>query len=408
VVGGEASSHEQCLDAITLFRTSPMWFRKLRSHRDPEARGGVAIAPRRSKKFGPRSVEALEERALMSMGMQMMSPPHHASSAQFYKQTNLVSDVAGLATHTDPDLINPWGIAHSSSSPWWVNDNGTGLATLYDGSGVKQGLKVTIPPPAGSPAGTTSTPTGIVFNPSTTDFGGAHFIFDTEDGTISAWTSGTSAVLEKDNSAKGAVYKGLALATVNGTGHLFATNFHDGTIEEYDNAFNRVTLPSGAFTDHHIPHSFAPFGIANINGDLFVTYAKQNAAKHDDVAGPRRGFVDEFDTSGHLIQRVATRGTLNSPWGLAMAPSNFGQFSSDLLVGNFGDGRINAFKPIGNGKFQFVDQLRDSKGQPITIDGLWSLAFGNGGAAGPTNTLFFSAGINGEADGLFGSLTASM
>jgi uncharacterized protein (TIGR03118 family) len=398
-----------------------MWFRNLRVHQDSKARGGVVPAPHRSPKFGPRVVEALEDRALMSMGVhahQMLTPPPTS-----FTQTNLVSDIPGMAANTDRNLVNPWGITHTQTSPWWVADNNAGVSTLYNGNtGAKIPLTVTIPSPS---APTGGTPTGIVSNTSTTDFlvngagTAAHFIFATEDGTIAAWNSGGSAVIKADNSsnpsaAKGAVYKGLALASNSGANYLYAANFRAGTIDVFDSSFHQVTLGSGAvsgtFADHHIPHSYAPFGIANINGNLFVTYAKQNAAKHDDVAGPRRGFVDEFDPSGHLIQRVATRGTLNSPWGLAVAPSSFGQFSGDLLIGNFGDGRINAFQfPSGNShQFQFVGQLSNSQGQPITIDGLWGLGVGNGAMAGSSSTLFFSAGIDGEQHGLFGTLTASM
>ncbi len=391
-----------------------MWFRKLRSHHDPAVRGSVALAPRRSQKFGPRVVEALEDRALMSTG----GHGHHTT----FMQTNLVSDISGRAQFTDPDLKNPWGLTHSSTSPWWVNDNGTGLSTLYNGSGMKQGLKVTIPPPRNSPAGTTSAPTGIVFNGISTDFvvtqgtksGASAFIFATEDGTISGWNptvASTQAILAVDNSGSGAVYKGLALASSGGNNYLYATNFRAGTVDVFDNKFAPHSFFVGQFTDRHlVTHGFAPFGIANINGNLFVTYAKQGAAKKDDVAGRGLGVVDKFDTSGHLLQRVAMHGSLNAPWGLAIAPSSFGQFKGDLLVGNFGNGRINAFKQLGNGKYQFVDQLRDSRNHPITIDGLWGLAFGSGNnnnASGPSTTLFFTAGLNGEADGLFGTLTAS-
>jgi uncharacterized protein (TIGR03118 family) len=429
VIGGEANSHERCLSAITLFRTSPMWFRKLRSQHDPAVRGSVAIAPRRSQKFGPRVVEALEDRALMSMG----GHGHHMLSTLHtsFVQTNLVSDGFVPAQFTDLKLKNPWGLVaapKSSSlpngSPWWVNDNGTGVSTLYNGNtGQPQSLIVTIPPPKGSPAGTTSAPTGIVFNGNQNEFlvgpkAPAAFIFATEDGTISGWNPQSpagpnAAVLEVDNSngGTGAVYKGLALASSGGSDFLYATNFRAGTIDVFDSSFHQVPLGSGAvsgkFTDPHLAHGFAPFGIANINGNLFVTYAKQDADKKDDVAGRGRGFVDKFDTSGHLIQRVATRGSLNAPWGLAVAPSSFGEFSGDLLVGNFGDGRVNAFKPMGNGRFRFDGQLRDAQRHPITIDGLWGLAVGNDGNAGPSSTLFFTAGLNGEMDGLFGTLTAS-
>jgi uncharacterized protein (TIGR03118 family) len=403
-----------------------MWFRNPRMRQEPKARGGVAPSTRRPPKFGPRVVEALEDRALMSMGIHgshaMGLHSHHKPSPPqtSFTQTNLVSDIPGMAPTTDSQLVNPWGITHTATSPWWVSDNNAGVSTLYNGTGAKQGLVVTIPSPS-SPKG--GTPTGVVAN-TTTGFlvngpgTAARFIFATEDGTIVAWNPTTSAVIKADNSAsptaaKGAVYKGLAMASAGGANYLYATNFRSGKVDVFDSSFNQVPLGSGAitgkFADKHIPHSFAPFGIATINGNLFVTYAKQDSAKHDDAAGPRRGFVDEFDPSGDLIQRVATKGTLDSPWGLAVAPSSFGQFSGDLLVGDFGDGRINAFQiPSGmSHKFQSAGQLSDSQGRPISIDGLWGLDVGNGSAAGSSSTLFFSAGIDDEQHGLFGTLTAT-
>jgi uncharacterized protein (TIGR03118 family) len=332
------------------------------------------------------------------------------ASQGFYRQTNLVSNQPGVAAVTDTHLVNAWGMSHSPTSPWWVSDNGTGFSTLYTGGGVPQALVVTIPPPLGSPPGTTATPTGNVFNGSG-DFvvaqggvsGPARFIFATEDGTISGWNptvDPTHAILAADHSASGAVYKGLALASNASGNFLFATNFHQGTVDVFDEHFNLVHL-AGSFSDPDILPGFAPFGIATIGGNLYVTYAKQDADQHDDVAGPANGFVDVFDTNGNLLRRQATRGRLNSPWGVALAPADFGRFSNDLLVGNFGDGRINAIDPATG---DFLGQLRDQTNRPITIDGLWGLAFGNGGQAGPTNTLFFTAGPNDEADGLFGSL----
>ena len=336
----------------------------------------------------------------------------NAGSQGFYQQTNLVSDIAG-AQFTDTNLVNAWGLVHGPTTPWWVADNGTGVSTLYNGDGVKVPLTVTIPAPTGSPAGTTAAPTGVIFNGSGgfnvsengTSFSSL-FIFDTEDGTISGWNptfaDRTHAVLAMDRSnvGKGAVYKGLAIGSNSSGTFIFATNFRFGTIEMFDSNFKLVR----SFTDHHLPQSYAPFGIQNIGGNLYVTFAKQDAAKHDDVAGPGHGFVDVFDTNGHLMSRLISRGRLNSPWGLALAPNDFGQFSNDLLVGNFGDGHINAFDP-DTGAFR--GQLRDQKGNPIVIDGLWSLQFGNGAAAGPTNTLFFTAGIDGEAHGLFGKIESA-
>jgi uncharacterized protein (TIGR03118 family) len=357
--------------------------------------------------------------SILLVAMAFVSGPIQAKSGGFYRQTNLVSNIPGLARFTDSNLKNPWGLSHSSTSPWWVSDNGTGVSTLYRGDGtpfpVGSPLVVTIPPPAGSPAGTTSAPTGNIFN-GTSDFvvtgkngsGPSRFIFATEDGTISGWNPAadpTNAILEVDNSASGAVYKGLAIGSNSSGNFLYATNFNAGVVEMYDAQFK----PAGSFTDSSLStdcplpnQCFAPFGIQNINGSLYVTFALQDADKHDDAKGPGNGFVDVFDTSGNLIKRLISHGELNSPWGLALAPNGFGRFGKDLLVGNFGDGHINAYEP-DTGAFR--GQLKDPRGNPITIDGLWALGFGNGGTAGPTDTLFFTAGINDEADGLFGSIT---
>jgi uncharacterized protein (TIGR03118 family) len=329
--------------------------------------------------------------------------------ATSYIQHNLVSDLSGVATHTDPNLVNPWGIASSATSPFWVSDNHTGVSTLYNGSGTPRSLVVTIPPPAGGTP--PSAPTGVVFN-GTSDFQvagpgtAAHFIFATEDGTVAGWNSGTNAVREVDNSASGAVYKGLAIGN-NGSGNfLYAANFNSAAIDVFNGTYS-PTLLAGHFTDPNLPAGYAPFNIQNIGGTLFVTYALQNAAKHDDVAGAGHGFIDEFDLNGNLLKRFASNGVLNSPWGLALAPASFGSFANDLLVGNFGDGRINAFDPSTG---TFLGSLTDASNNPIAIEGLWGLRFGNGGNGGDPGTLFFSAGIPGpggvvEDHGLFGSIT---
>jgi uncharacterized protein (TIGR03118 family) len=350
----------------------------------------------------------LESRALMSQ-VHALAAHHHGKS--HLVQTNLVSD-GNSASHTDPKLVNPWGIADSSTSPFWLSDNGTGVSTLYNGSGTPSSLVVTIPTPPGD--ANAAAPTGIVFN-STTDFvvssggktGVSAFVFATEDGTISGWSpkvDGTHAILAVDNSSTSAVYKGLALASSTSGNRLYATNFRSGTVDVFDANFKPVALSSGAFHDSHIPAGFAPFGITNLGGDLLVTFAKQDGAKHDDVPGKGNGFVDLFDPNGNLIARVAKRGTLNSPWGLVVAPSSFGTFAGDLLVGDFGDGRINAYHLVGN-TAKFVGQVTKPSGKPLHIDGLWGLEFGNGAMAGSTNTLFFTAGPDGEQHGLFGSLT---
>ena len=327
-----------------------------------------------------------------------------------YQQTNLVSDGAVQARTTDGQLKNPWGIAAFPGGPFWISDNGMGVATLYDGKGDIVPLTVRIPPPAGSPPGTLATPTGAVWNPSGQAFllapdKAALFIFATEDGTIAAWNptvDRTAAVLKIDNSqgGNGAVYKGLALATNSQGVFLYATNFRNGTVDVFDSTFKPATL-AGSFSDPRIPTGYAPFGIALIDGNLFVSYALQDSAKHDDVAGQGHGFVDVFDTNGHLIRRFASRGALDSPWGMVRAPLDFGGFSSHVLIGNFGDGHISAFDSDGD----FRGQLRRPSGNRIIIDGLWGLFFGTGLAADP-NTLYFTAGTNHEADGLFGTVQA--
>ena len=319
-------------------------------------------------------------------------------------QTNLVSDIPGLARLTDPDLVNAWGVSFAPTSPFWISDNGTGLATLYSvpGSGPpsvsKVGLIVTIPPTAG---GTTSAPTGQVFNGGP-GFGGAVFLFASEDGVISSWNgSGTTAVVDKDFGSA-AVYKGLAISDPGmSDAVLYATNFRAGTIEAYNSSFAPAGLP-GNFTDPNLPQGYAPFNDKVIDGELYVTYAKQDAEKHDDEAGAGNGFVDIFNLDGTLKERLISGGALDSPWGLAIAPSSFGSFAGDLLVGNFGNGMINAYNATTGA---FVGALDGNDGSPLVIDGLWGLTVGNGSAAGGSlDTLFFTAGPNGESDGLFGSL----
>lgn len=323
-----------------------------------------------------------------------------------FRETDLVSDIPGRAQHFDPNLVNPWGISASAASPMWVSDNNAGVSTLYGGAGNAIPLVVKIPKPDGSDGGA---PTGTVFN-GTGGFRGDLFIFATEDGTIAGWNpsvSFTRARIERDRSTVGlgAVYKGLAIAN-NGSGdHLYATNFRFGTIEVFDTDYNLVSL-SGTFADPAIPAGFAPFNVQTLGvpASLYVTYAKQNAAKHDDVAGPGNGFVDVFDLNGNLMRRFASAGTLNSPWGLEIAPSTFGNFHDNLLVGNFGDGRINAFD-LATGRLR--GQLKSETNAPIDIEGLWALRVGNGGPAptgGDPNAVYFTAGINGESDGLFGTI----
>jgi uncharacterized protein (TIGR03118 family) len=334
------------------------------------------------------------------------------ASAQRYIQHNLVSDVPKLAARTDPNLVNAWGIASSGSGPIWIANNGSGTSTVYQGNGTPVPLVVTIPAGSANTEGG-GVPTGTVFN-GTGEFmvtensvsGSAIFIFAGEDGTISGWNpnvDAANAVLpaSADLSATGAVFKGVALGATASGNFLYATDFHDGFVQVFDSTFT----PTTTFTDPALTAlGFAPFGIANIGGNLFVSFAMQDGDKHDDVAGPGNGYVDVFDTSGTLLQQFAANGTLNSPWGMTLAPGNFGSFSGALLVGNFGDGRINAFDP---GTGAFLGQMKGPNGKsPLAIDGLWGLHFGNGGSGGRSNLLFFTAGPDHESHGLFGVLRA--
>jgi uncharacterized protein (TIGR03118 family) len=395
-------------------------------------------------------LEVLEERCLLSGNV---------------LQTNLVSDLPGVAAVTDPNLVNPWGISESPTtptrpgSPFWISDNNAGVSSLYNVPGpnntpvaINQ-LVVNIPTPTDPTGGT---PTGTVFdiapgsnafqitglNPAgKTTSAKAVFLFATEDGTLVGWNPGidptrkfagpngisAQAVIAKDNSGNnftepdpakqtGAVYKGLAIASSaapiftndpSSTTVLYATNFRSGQVEVYDTGFTRVTLPMGAFTDPKLPRGYAPFNVQVLGDKVYVTYAKQDATKHDDVAGPGHGFVDVYNLDGTGLQRLVTRGPLDSPWGLAIAPAGFAGITAPnnhpvLLVGNFGNGFINAFDST-NGNF--LGQLKDPDGEPIQIDGLWALKVGNGGNGGDPNAVYFTAGLFGETHGLFGSLT---
>ena len=361
------------------------------------------------------------------------------TQAQHYKQTNLVSDITGMAPTIDPNLKNPWGLTRSSGSPWWVANNNSGTSTLYDLKGnpfpPKQNggpLVVTVPPPGFAP-GTQSAPTGVVFNGST-DFllvpgkpgTQAIFIFATEDGTISGWnpganppTSATNAILKVDNSdkgsANGAVYKGMTSAEINGHRFLYVANFRSAKVEVYDTNFKLVHLGEDAFEPdgdgdsecddrdaERVPRGFAPFNIQNIGGTLFVTYAKQDAPRHDPVGGAGLGFVELFTPSGKHIGHLEHGDWFNAPWGAVWTTRDFGEFSNAILVGNFRSGWIAAFNGFTH---KFIGFLKNPDDSLVTIDGLWSLTFGNDATAGPANTLFFTAGINNENDGLFGTLT---
>jgi uncharacterized protein (TIGR03118 family) len=374
---------------------------------------------RRSRERRP-VVEGLENRALMSAVHDLTVHEHAAARARRavsgYQQTNLVSDLAGVAQFTDSNLKNPWGMAFSATtatkpgSPFWISNQMTGTTTLYtvnQSNTVTQGsLKTVTIPTAGSSSVTG--PTGQVFN-STTDFSipgpmgstvPAAFIFDTLQGTIEGWnpksTGGLNSAVIKVNNSSTAAYTGLAAGSSGGVNYLYAANdLARPGIEVYNGSFSKVTL-AGNFVDPKLPKGDVPYNIQNINGELFVTYRGSNF---------RGGAVAEFNTDGTFVKQIASNkssGNLQDPWGVALAPANFGKFSNDLLVGNFGNGRINAF----NSKGRFLGQLATTARKTIAISGLWAIAFGNGGSAGSPSDLYFTAGINNQADGLLGTLQA--
>ena len=331
-------------------------------------------------------------------------------------ETPLISDVATPGVMTDPNMVNPWGISYGPTSPFWLSDNNTGSTSIDSVSGAAVTVNtipaVTIPGPT---PGTTSSPTGQVFNPFPSAFAmpsgnPSTFLFATEDGTIAGWYTGTQASILVNDSANvgagdaasmtGAVYKGLAIGMSASGPTLYAANFRHGTVDMFSSTFQAIK----SFTDPTVPAGYAPFNVQMLNGTLYVTYAQQDAAKHDDVGGPGSGFVDAFDPNGNLIGRVGSGGTLDSPWGLAIAPPTFGSFAGDLLVGNFGDGTINVYNPTTDA---YLGQLTGAGGKPLAIDGLWALTPGNGGAGGDVDTIYFTAGPQGQTHGLFGSIIAA-
>ena len=332
---------------------------------------------------------------ILGLGLVVASP---CVGSPVFQVTNLVTNdqSANPAQITDLMLKNAWGISASATGPFWVSDNGTGLSTLYrvdpnTNATTKQALVVAIP-------GDGSV-TGQVFNNVAGNFNGDTFLFVSEDGTVSGWRGalGSNAeVLATGLSSN--VYKGAANAQIGGNSYLYAANFRSGAIDVLKGNAGAPTL-AGNFTDPGLPAGYAPFNIQNLDGKLYVTYALQDATRRDEVAGAGNGFVSVFDLNGNFLGRVGSHGTLNAPWGLAIAPGSFGSLAGDLLVGNFGDGTINAFDLTTS---TFVGQLLDGAGNPIVIDGLWGLIAGNGGSAGSPNKLYFTAGPNDEANGLFG------
>ena len=326
------------------------------------------------------------------------------ASAQKVNVTYLTSDINAVGAFQDTNLVNPWGMSIDPTGPWWFSDNATGLSTLYTSTGQPQGLVVTIPTASGSGTGS---PTGTVYNASTTDFKvhnfATPFLFCTEDGTVSGWYAGSQAFIAINNNASGAVYKGMALASAGGANYIYLANFHAGTVEAYDKNYTAHSFGSGAFVDSMIPSGYAPFNIQAIAGNkLVVTYAKQDAQKHDDVPGPGNGYVDIYDTSGNLQLRLAHNLYANSPWGVAVAPSSFAGFANDLLIGMFGSGAVSAFNPSTGA---WIGNMFDVNNLPLKINGLWGLTFGNGGSGGPVGTLYFTAGYFDEAHGIYGAIT---
>ena len=351
------------------------------------------------------------------------APP---AAAMGFTDTALVTDndtVVATALTIDANLQNPWGIAFAPGSPFWISDNNNNLSTLYSGIGANETQGVTGSASVGvaipaSAAGVQAKPTGQVYNGSggfmiTTSMGqeSALFIFDGEGGTIAAWAkdSGATAVTAYDdgvaNAGNHAVYKGLAIGAVGGATFLYATDLHNNKVDVFDTNFSKPAAMQGKFVDPNIPAGFAPFGIAALNGNLYVTFAKQDAAMHDEITGAGLGYVDVFDFSGNLVSQFASAGPLNAPWGIAIAPAGFGSLQGDVLIGNFGDGMINIFSPNGTALANAEGPLMSSAGQPFVFPGLWSLVFGNGDSDKPVTTLFYTAGFANQTDGVFGGIT---
>jgi uncharacterized protein (TIGR03118 family) len=363
-----------------------------------------------------------------SMGGSSVSQANPPPAAMGFADTALVSNssaVVATANKIDANLQNPWGIAVAPGLPFWISDNNSNLSTLYSGIGAIETQTITGSPNVGiaipaSAAGVQANPTGQVYNgnggfliPTTNGQESALFIFDGEGGTIAAWAndSGAAAVTAYDdglaNGANHAVYKGLALGAVGGATYLYATDLHNGKVDVFDTNFSKPAAMQGKFVDPKLPAGFVPFGIAALNGDLYVTFAKQDAAMHDETTGAGLGYVDIFDFSGNLMSQFASAGPLNAPWGIAIAPAGFGSLQGDVLIGNFGDGAINIFSPNGTAVANFEGPLMSSSGQPFAFPGLWSLVFGNGDADKPSTTLFYTAGFADQTDGVFGGITVT-
>jgi uncharacterized protein (TIGR03118 family) len=348
--------------------------------------------------------------AIGATGFGLLAIQAGSAQAADFNITNLVSDGSVVAKTIDPNLINPWGIATSSTSPFWISNNNSGTSTLYDSGGGKIPLTVSIPSWTGGGGGS---PTGIVFNGSGgfnvgngSATGSSAFLFATEDGTIQGWAPSVSTAtsfiaVNNGNGGVGAVYKGLAYGTVGGSSFLYAANFRGGAVEMYNSNFKLVNT----FTDPTVAAGYAPFNVQNLGGTLYVTYALQDASKHDDVAGAGHGYVDAFSLNGTFLRRIASvGGQINSPWGLDIAPTSFGALAGDLLVGNFRDGTISVFNPITG---LYDGKLLGATGKPIVEPDLWALITGNGASGGAANTVYFTSGVANEAHGLFGAISAA-
>jgi uncharacterized protein (TIGR03118 family) len=351
-----------------------------------------------------------------------------AQTSSGFADSALVSDKVGVVATTttiDASLSNPWGVAIAPGLPFWIADNNSNVSTLYSGTGAIQTDAITgmndvgIAIPA-SAAGVPANPTGQIYNggggfliPTSAGQESALFIFDGEGGTIAAWAngSGAAAVTAYDdgvaNGANHAVYKGLAVGTVNGATFLYATDLHNNKVDVFDTQFTKPAAMQGKFVDPTMPSGFVPFGIMALNDQLYVSYTKQDAAKHDETTGAGLGYVDVFDFSGNFVNRFASAGALNAPWGMAIAPAGFGSLAGDLLIGNFGDGKVNVFAPNGTALATSMGPLTVSNGGTITIPGLWSLVFGNGDSDKPLTTLFYTAGFADQTDGVFGSIAVT-
>jgi uncharacterized protein (TIGR03118 family) len=366
--------------------------------------------PRRGRRSTALAVCAVAAVSAAVPGAASAHRRHHHGDLAGYSQRNLVADQPGAAETTDPSLVNAWGISFGPATPAWIADNGTGVSTLYSGANATTPGVTKVPLTVSIPGGK---PTGTVFNPGTAfavhdgaASGSARFLFSSEAGVISGWNPNVpapgSTEAQVGATVPGAIFKGLAIAdTPKGT-RLYATDFHNGRVDVWDDTFMPAGKP-GAFTDHRLPRHFAPFGIQAIGNRIVVTYAKQDADAEDDVHGRGLGAVDVYSTEGKLLHRLARRGALNAPWGVAKAPARgFGKASGALLVGNFGDGRIHAFRRDG----RRLGALRDAHHRKLAIDGLWALAFGNG-VIGTPQTLLFTAGPGDEEHGLFGTITAA-